>query len=390
MTDLGMLSTDGRCRTFDAAGSGYVRGEGICAVVLKRSSRAEADGDTIRAVVRATGANHDGRKQGITLPAPEAQEALIRRTYRDAGLNAADTQYFEAHGTGTAAGDPRETQAIGAFFAESRQQPLIVGSIKSNIGHLEGASGLAGLIKTTMALDRAQIPPNMHFNNPNPNIDFENWKIQVPTKTMDWPACDGPRRASINSFGYGGTNAHVVLDAYVPPKPVIKALPACDTTETPAVSGRSYIVPLSAHSQNAGKLLATSFADYLKSSTDAKVLDLAYTLSTRRSMHRYRSFAVGDCRETLIKDLLTPPPSAAWGPAEDVKPRLGFVFTGQGAQWFAMGRQLIEQSPLFRQTLQRCDDVLGRLPDAPDWSVIGTFDLALTLHHLFSPRVERC
>lgn len=198
MTDLGMLSTDGRCRAFDEKGSGYVRGEGICAVVLKRRSDAELSGDRIRAVVRTTGVNHDGRKQGITYPNTDAQEALIRATYENAGLDPAETQYFEAHGTGTKAGDPNETRAIGAVFSPNRTDNIIVGSVKTNIGHLEGASGLAAVVKTTMALEKAQIPPNMHFEDPNPAIKFSDWKITVPQKLMDWkPGPNGTRRASI-------------------------------------------------------------------------------------------------------------------------------------------------------------------------------------------------
>ncbi len=362
-----MLSTDGRCRTFDAKGSGYVRGEGICAVILKRFSEAEAHGDTIRAIVRATGANHDGRKQGITLPAPEAQEALIRSTYRSAGIQPADTQYFEAHGTGTAAGDPREAQAIGAVFAENRQQPLIVGSVKSHIGHLEGASGLAAVIKTALALERALIPPNMHFETPNPKIDFEKWKIQVPTRMMDWPSCNGPRRASINSFGYGGTNAHIVLEA----SDRANAMLAFSLPEMPSICGRPYLIPLTSHSAQAGKKLATGFANYLGQHVNTRPLDLAYTLSTRRSMHLCRSYAIGNSAESLIHGLSNPPPTASWVHASASKPRVGFVFTGQGAQWHAMGRQLIEQSPIFKQTLQRCDSVLQQLPDRPDWSILG-------------------
>ena len=216
MTDLGMLSTDGRCRAFDAEGSGYVRGEGICAVVLKRQSEAEMHKDEIRALVRNTNANHDGLKQGITLPNSDAQEALIRSTYASADLDPADTQYFECHGTGTKAGDPRETRAVGAVFAKGRDDPLYIGSVKTNVGHLEGASGLAGIIKTTMGIEKGIIPPNMHFNSPNPEIKFTEWNIDVPQKAIEWKAPNGIRRASINSFGYGGSNAHVILEGENP------------------------------------------------------------------------------------------------------------------------------------------------------------------------------
>ncbi|KAK7569271.1 hypothetical protein JOL62DRAFT_495686 [Phyllosticta paracitricarpa] len=372
MTDLGMLSTDGRCRAFDEKGSGYVRGEGICAVVLKRRSDAELSGDRIRAVVRTTGVNHDGRKQGITYPNTDAQEALIRATYENAGLDPAETQYFEAHGTGTKAGDPNETRAIGAVFAPNRSDNIFVGSVKTNIGHLEGASGLAAVVKTTMALEKAQIPPNMHFEDPNPAIKFSDWKITVPQKLMDWkPGPNGIRRASINSFGYGGTNAHVVLEHYQPPEPIVEAIPLLPEPLAPMVAQRPFLAPLSAHTDRAGKLQVAQLIEYLKERPSSKVADLVHSLSVRRTRHTARSFAIGKDIDELIKDMSEPPPVANWRNANTASPRLGFVFTGQGAQWFAMGRQLIQQSPLFKQTLEKCDRVLQSLPDRPDWSVIG-------------------
>ena len=369
MTDLGMLSTDGRCRAFDASGRGYVRGEGICAAILKRKSRAELDGDTIRALVRGTGVNHDGRKQGITLPSPEAQEALIRRTYASAGLDPADTQYFEAHGTGTAAGDPRETRAIGAIFSKNRTTPLVVGSIKTNIGHLEGASGLAGIIKATLSIQNRKMLPNMHFNNPNPEIAFDDWKISVPTKLMDWESSNELRRASINSFGYGGTNAHVILEQYNPPQRNEIVPEEMPERLAKMAQNRPFLIPLSSHSEKAGKLLTGSLATFFKEHPETAVQDLAHSLSFRRSVHKQRSFAIGNDRNSAVEDLENPKPIAKWTLA-DGKPRIGFVMTGQGGQWFAMGRQLIEQSPLFRQTLERCDSILQNLPDSPNWSVV--------------------
>ncbi|KAF7549858.1 hypothetical protein G7Z17_g6123 [Cylindrodendrum hubeiense] len=368
MTDLGMLSTNGRCAAFDASGSGYVRGEGITCAILKRKSDAMAHGDNIRAVVRATGSNHDGRKNGITLPNSVAQENLIRTTYKNAGLDPRDTQYFEAHGTGTAAGDPIETRAIGAVFAPGRDDPLYVGSVKTNIGHLEGASGLAGIIKTTMALENGMIPPNMHFKNPNPNIDFKNWKIAVPTSLVEWKVPEGiPRRASINSFGYGGTNAHIILEEFPQGTQQMKAIQPIAN----GVHSRPYLVPLTSHSSKAGELAEETLAAYLKDGNDSNIEDLAYSLSTRRTMHQQRSFIVAEDAAALVEQLSTPRPAAPWTPIQKSTPRLGFIFTGQGAQWHAMGRQLIEQCPHFRQSIQRCDSVLKALPDAPEWSIFA-------------------
>lgn len=360
MSDFGMLSTDGRCRHFDAAGSGYVRGDGICAVILKRQRDAEGNNDTIRAIIRGTGANHDGTKEGITLPNPTAQADLVRRVYHDAGISPQDTGYFEAHGTGTKAGDPREAQGIGAVFAASRTEPLYVGSIKTNIGHLEGASGLAGVIKAMMSVEKGKILPNMHFNTPNPDIDFAGLKIKVPESVIDWAPTSGIRRASVNSFGFGGSNVHAVLENYVGPL-AIEA-----PQDQPA---RAYLLPLSSHTENAGSLLQQSLSQYMRQNADTSARDLVFSYTNRRTVHGFRSFAVGRTLQELEKNTETLQPQATWKRAE-ASTRLGFIFTGQGAQWYAMGRQLIEEHPLFRQSLVECQNVLMTLPDAPTWSVL--------------------
>ncbi|OAA57329.1 Beta-ketoacyl synthase [Cordyceps fumosorosea ARSEF 2679] len=363
MAEFGMLSTDGRCRHLDASGSGYVRGDGVCAVVLKRLRAAEANGDRIRAVIRGTGTNHDGIKEGMTLPNGKAQASLVRGVYARAGLDPRDTGYFEAHGTGTQAGDPREAGSIGEVFAAGREEPLYVGSIKTNIGHLEGASGLAGVMKAMLSVERGKILPNMHFDTPNPKIDFDALKIRVPTKTIEWKPENGIRRASINSFGFGGANAHVVLENYTNVKVLLE-----EASIHPAPK-RPFLLPLSSHSENGGKLLQRRLAEYITKNPDSPVQDLVHTYSTRRSLHRFRSFAVGSDLCTMSAAATTPSPLATWKQAGE-SPRLGFVFTGQGAQWFAMGRQLIEESPFFANMLAECEAVLGTLPDAPSWSIV--------------------
>ena len=368
MTDLGMLSTDGRCRHGDAQGSGYVRGEGITAVVLRGEKSARLAGNQIHATVRGTGVNHDGSKQGITLPSPRAQRDLIRRVYESAQLDPKDTGYVECHGTGTKAGDPRELQALSETISAGRDEPLHVGSVKTNIGHLEGASGLAGIIKATMALKHRQIPPNMHFKTPNPEIDFEAWKLQIPTQRLDWKS-EMARRASINSFGYGGTNAHVILEEYEHPQEQTDgvAMPALYATIT---KNRPYLLPLTSHSERAGKIMASRFVEYLENHPDVSMADFVTTLGEKRTMHKTRSFAIGTDAKSMINTIENPVPVAKWTTKSDSTPRLGFVFTGQGAQWFAMGRQLIEQSPIFRQTLEKCDNILSQLSIKPDWSVV--------------------
>lgn len=373
MTDLGMLSTDGRCRHGDAAASGYVRGEGIVAIILKRQSQAEACGDDIRAVVRGTGVNHDGRKQGITLPSPQAQAALIRSTYRRANLDPADTTYVECHGTGTKAGDPRELNAISEVFCADRVEPLYVGSIKTNIGHLEGASGVAGVMKATLALQRKVIPPNMHFNTPNPEIDFRGKKLRITTQAVDWTRKTEniPLRVSINSFGYGGTNAHAILEEYTGLCNDAPATESCDSLADMSLQ-RPYLFPLTSDSDKADSLVANKLIDYINNTVGLSGTALAMAMSQRRTMHRYRSFAIGNNLDSLIGSLSNPLPAAKWRSKLDLVPRLGFVFTGQGAQWFGMGRSLIEKSPLFLHTLQKCDRVLQSLTEhRPSWSVVG-------------------
>ncbi|KAJ5302558.1 hypothetical protein N7476_009357 [Penicillium atrosanguineum] len=301
MTDFGMLSTDGRCRAFDVDGSGYVRGEGICVVVLKRVRDAETGGDSIKAIIRGSGINHDGHKEGLTMPNPKSQAALIRETYKAAGLSTADTQYFEAHGTGTAAGDPRESNAIGSVFGPDRIMPLYIGSLKTNLGHLEGASGIASIIKTTLMLEKGKIAPNLLFKNPNPQIDFERGKLKVATEMIDWPATEGPRRASINSFGFGGSNAHIILDAYTPLRE-----PGAVSTVSDDLKNRPFLLPLTSHSENAGRRYVINLVNHLAKRPDTAVADLAYSHSVRRTLHTYRSFAIGQNLPVLVADLASP------------------------------------------------------------------------------------
>ncbi|KAA8652104.1 putative Nonribosomal peptide synthetase [Aspergillus tanneri] len=374
MQDFGMLSPEGRSRSYDAGGKGYARGEGVCAVILKRVARAEHDGDRVRAVIRGTASNHDGTKSGITLPRSEAQEELIRRTYRQAGINTRDTRYFEGHGTGTAAGDPREARAIGSVFGfDDRTEPLFLGSVKSNIGHLEGAAGLASVIKTTLAIEKKQIPPNRHFECPNDKIDFGGWKLTVPTECYPWPENDSWRRASINSFGYGGANAHVIVEAYQRHSNTINGINGVHTNGIPKPPPL-FVVPFSSHSETAGRKMFQRFAEYLRQNPDCNLGHLAHTLSTRRSLHELRTFLIADSPASLAVQLGEPSGESvgpSWVRERPSSQRIGFVFTGQGAQWASMGRSLIQLCPQFVGSLQRCDDILQQLPDRPEWSVVA-------------------
>jgi len=215
---------------------------------------------------------------------------------------------MQAHGTGTKAGDPREAKAIGGVFSPNRNEPLIVGAIKSHIGQLEGASGLAGFIKATMTVEKGKILPNMHFNTPNPEIDLDALKIRIPTELEEWKHKDGPRRASVNSFGHGGSNAHVIVENYVPGRH--RTLGTLEPS-APAI-GRPYLLPLTSYSEKAGGLWTKKLSEYLKTHPNVRIPDLAYTLSYRRSLHRFRSFAIASDRETLLANIENAPPPARW------------------------------------------------------------------------------
>ncbi|KAI0383339.1 putative polyketide synthase [Hypomontagnella monticulosa] len=402
MSNINFLSPDSRCHSFDHRANGYARGEGIGVVVLKRLSDAIRDGNTIRAVIRSTGSNEDGRTPGITQPSRQAQESLIRETYGKAGLSMKYTRFFEAHGTGTQAGDPREAQAIGSAFQKyrSNDDPLYVGALKSNIGHLEGASGLAAVIKAVLVLEKGVIPPNTNFEKVNPKIDTDFLKLRFPTESCPWPT-SGLRRASINSFGYGGSNSHIVLDdAYnymrlrdlhgkhntVPQPPRIASAP----NSTPnglsnGISNGSYLIESDAASRVVGlpRLFVWSAADkkgvgrivdtyrnyydeqsLRLSKDDSFLANMAYTLDTHRSRLQWKSFALLQTPASL-KELLSRMSPPIRSPAE--APRLGFVFSGQGAQWYAMGRELTRYST-FNAELDRAGKYLASLGCC--WSVI--------------------
>ncbi|KAL8690210.1 MAG: hypothetical protein Q9218_004292 [Villophora microphyllina] len=352
MAELGFLSASGRCRSFDAAGDGYGRGEGIATLVLKPLKVALADSDTIRAVLKGTRLNQDGRTQGITLPSTKAQTQNMNRLYEELALKPSTIQYLEAHGTGTAAGDPLELRAVNALY---HANPLIIGSVKGNTGHCEAASALIGLIKTVLCLEHCQIPTQMHFTNPNPAIDFTN--ITVPKSTLQWPDTrGGARRAAINTFGAGGTNGHAVLEAH---------------TRSPGrlcIAGRPRLFKISGADKLSLQALNESYAQWLGLHRP-NLRDLAHTLTARRSTLRFSRFIVASSHDSLRSQLLLDSSSVVTKSSSSPNRTL-FVFTGQGAQWARMGCALIEHSPLFKSVIQECDEVLKGLPGGPPWSVI--------------------
>lgn len=343
MTDMGLLSTDGRCRAFDAAGVGYGRGEGVIAFVLQRAKDAKLP----RAIVCATHTNHDGAKTAIGLPSTAAQERLIRETYAKAKLNPDDTSFFEAHGTGTRSGDPREARAIGAAFAsDTRCDKLRLGSVKTNIGHLEGAAGLAGVLKAVLALEDKIIPPNMLFKQGKESIDFDAWKLKVPTKAEGW---DGWRRASVNSFGYSGSNVHVILEQ----------LPNEMSIEEP-LHDQPYLFALSAKSEISARRSIEGVTHWMRENAQVSNGAVASALA-RRSQHPIRAFEVSGM-PTLGTDSVQTTTVVH-------NPRIGFIFTGQGAQAYDMARSLLRYAT-FRSCLDKADVILQTLSNPPTWSIL--------------------
>ncbi|WP_259391638.1 type I polyketide synthase [Paenibacillus sp. 1011MAR3C5] len=355
----GMLSPDGRSKAFDSRANGYVRGEGAGMVVLKTLSKAIQEGDPIHAVIRGTGVNQDGHSSGITVPRGEAQRALMEDVYRKAGVHPAEVQYVEAHGTGTPVGDPIEANALGSFLSEGREEgkPCYIGSVKTNIGHTEAAAGIAGLIKAVLCLKHRQIPPHLHLIEANENIRFDELKLQVPQQLTDWPHADGPRLAGVNSFGFGGTNAHVIVQE-------APELGRGTQLQSGGDEERDMLLPLSARSEEALRTFAMSMrARSERPAETASLHDTGYMLSRRRDHHGVRIAAVAGTKKEWAellegiaqRDALPEPAGLNRDGTPAALPPLAFVFTGMGPQWWAMGRQLIGEEPVFRAAIEKCD-----------------------------------
>ncbi|KAL9085918.1 MAG: hypothetical protein Q9165_007401 [Trypethelium subeluteriae] len=431
---LGAVSPTSVCHTFDSRADGYARADGIGALFIKKLSQAIADGDPIRAVVRGTSFNANGRTGGITHPSPDGQEACMRRAYeRAGGLDMSLTGYFECHGTGTPVGDPIEVSAIGRLFADAKSSsnPLLIGSLKSNMGHSEPSSGIAGVMKAVLAIERGVIPPTIGIETLNPNVDLKDGRLKIVTESTPWP--DLPiRRASVNSFGYGGSNAHAIIESVetllpgyrshhqaskesssieafakangVPqdPSPSVTngrangyinghtngyvnghANNHINSNNRAQLSGNNdstingngyrsrptkdrFLLPFSAHDE---KTLQANYDALAESITDWDLMDVAFTLSARRSLLTYRSFiltSVDEAEQGLpeAKLVSTKKRSAA-------SPVLGFVFTGQGAQWPQMGASLMKEYPSYLATIRRLDRYLDDLDEAHgrDWNI---------------------
>lgn len=369
-----MLAPDGRCKTFDARANGYTRGEGAGVVVLKRLSDAQADGDRIYAVIRGTAVNQDGHTIGMTVPGEQAQAAMLREAYARAGIDPAEIQYVEAHGTGTPVGDPIETRALGAVLSAGREadRPCILGSVKTNIGHLEAAAGIAGLIKASLAIHHRHIPPNLNFETPNPEIPFDDLRLAVADRLQPWPQDGRPARAGVNSFGFGGTNAHVVLE-----QAPLQTAEAKDTCDDAASHGADWarVLPLSARANDALQATAQAWRDRLAGLDDVDMDAVCHIASVRRSHHDHRLALVARSRAEFVDKLndylegRTGNGVITTGERVATTPERGpaFVFSGMGPQWWGMGQQLLREEPVYRAMIERCDALLSR---HADWSLI--------------------
>jgi epothilone polyketide synthase D len=339
------LSPDGRCKSFDHRANGYARAEGAGVLLLKPLEAAQRDGDRIYAVALGTAVNQDGRTPGITVPSGEAQQSLIRQACRVGGIEPHSVGYFEAHGTGTAVGDPIEAIAIGEVLAGSGRTHWI-GSVKSNFGHAEAAAGVAGVIKASLCLERGLIPPNLHFERPNPSIPFDRLPLKVPTQMVPFEAYDGPRRASVNSFGFGGTNAHAILEQ----APLAQG--PTHQIEDRALS----LLPFSARSAGALPELAAQYAALLKRADAPAYQQVCQASARGRDHHALRAFVVAEGHAEAVQKLvqLKLAPIRCEG-----KPSVAFVYTGMGPQWWGMGAELL-CVPRFAEVVSACDRVLAR------------------------------
>ena len=358
----GMLSPDGRCKTFDASANGYGRGEGVGVVVLKRLAEAERDGDRVLAVIRGSAVNQDGTGIGLTAPNQTAQFDLIRAALADAKVAPSEVGYLEAHGTGTSLGDPIEVGAAAGALGAGRglERPLLLGSVKANIGHLEAAAGIAGLIKVVLSLNAGELPGQVHFREPNPRIAWSELPVAVVRSRRPWPP--GRRIAGVSSYGFSGTNAHVVVEGYAAAAPADSAI-----EERPA-----QVLALSAKSAWSLRELAGRYEAWLAGSPGASLGDLCFTAGVGRSHFEHRAAVVAGTLEELSAGLAAVRSGEPAGSAAATvhvgqrrgRPRIGVLFTGQGSQWAGMAQGLYEAEPTFREAVERCcaaADGLGAL-----------------------------
>ena len=389
--NAGMLSPDGLCKTFDASANGYVRGEGCGVLALKRLRDAEADGDRIWGVIRGSAVNQDGASMGLTVPSGEAQELVIRDALRRSGVSPSEVDYVEAHGTGTSVGDPLELQALASVFGEERESdnPLFIGSVKTNFGHLESASGIAALMKALVSMNHGLIPKHLNFRDPSPAIDWERLSVRVSSAATAWPESDGrPRLAGVSGYGWSGTNAHIVVEGYGEPRaasaePYGRRLPTGaprhiavslpdSVAETPQAEETdpraARLLPLSGKTEQALKDLAAHYQTWLderaedlessESDRGGLLSDMAWTASAGRSRFAHRAGIVFRDAESLREGLKAVEESGKGAETNATASKVAFAYTGQGSQWVGMGKTLYDTEPVVRAVLDRCERVI--------------------------------
>ena len=381
--NAGMLAPDGRCKTFDAAADGYVRGEGCGIVVLKRLSDAEADGDRIWGVIRSSALNQDGASAGLTVPSEEAQQQVIKDALHKAGILPAQVDYVEAHGTGTPVGDPIELRALAAAYSKDRppELPLLIGSVKTNFGHLEPAAGVAAVMKVLLSMNKGIIPKHLNFYDPTPAVDWDNLPLRVTATATEWPQyAERAPLAGVSGFGWSGTNAHLIIEGYRPSKAAPESLNGAEwpsglarqiavsapesgddsAVEAPAKREKR-LLPLSGKSDNALRELADSYLAWLderQDSADSPFLsDMAWTAGVGRSHFTHRSGVTFSDEESLRAGLQAVTDGEI-GASTKTATKVAFVYTGQGSQWLGMGRTLYESEPVVRGVLDRCERVI--------------------------------
>ena len=385
-SQAGMLSPDGKCKAFAAEANGFVRGEGAGIVLLKRLSQALADGDPIHGVLMGSSLNQDGHTNGISLPSPEAQAQLVRDACADAGINPSQVDFVEAHGTGTAVGDPIEATALAHALCADRpvDAPLPIGSVKSNLGHLETAAGIVGLIKGLLVLKHKQLPASLHFKTPSTHIDFAALKLRVPTVLEPFPKSASPRIVGVNSFGFGGANAHVIL---------AEAPARVPMAHQPALTERGWPLVFSARSENALLVAAARMGDWIQdhakgNGSSPLMPALSYTLGARRNHHSHRLTIVARSSDELVQELQEFSVGLAgnkirtsFSPRREHPPRVGFVMSGQGPQWWGMGRELMEHQPVFRRTIEACAEAMRPFARFSLLEELGRDEAASKLQH---------
>jgi acyl transferase domain-containing protein len=347
----GMLSAEARCKTFAENADGFIRSEGCGAIVLKRLSDAEKHGDSIWAVIRGSAVNQDGASGGLTIPSGPSQQALINTALAAANIKPEQVGYIETHGTGTPLGDPIEMRALAASYGKNReQQPIYVASVKTNLGHLEAAAGIAGLIKTALSLHESEIFPHLHFTKPSSHIDWQSWPVKVPVNRQQWPESGKPRIAAVSSFGLSGTNVHLIVEQ------------APETGLKPLKQAGLNLLILSAKTYPALQQLAAVYAKQVFSREQTNLADICYTANSRRSRFNHRLALIADSANEFKTQLeqfaKSDAATNAYRLVAKPKQRVGLLFTGQGSQWAGMAAQMYGYYPEFTEQVDQCDRLL--------------------------------